>query len=146
MTPPGFAFPAGLHYLVEHQVWARLENDGRATIGITALGITLAGEIYMCRPKRVGSAVLQGGSIAVVELAKAIVSVKSPVSGTIVAINEALLQQPELVHGDPYAAGWIATLALSDLAADAAALVHEPDAVRAAMARHAWLHRLEGGS
>ena len=46
--------PAELHYLIEHQVWARLHEDGTATVGITALGIQQSGEIYMARPKGVG--------------------------------------------------------------------------------------------
>ena len=51
MMAAGLEFPGDLHYLVEHQVWARVEGDGTATVGITALGIAQAGEIYMCRPK-----------------------------------------------------------------------------------------------
>lgn len=137
----GLEFPDGLHYLVEHQVWARYGGDGTATVGITALGIRLAGEIYMCRPKAVGSEVAQGGSIAVVELAKSIVSVKSPVRGTVLAVNPALAQQPELVHTDPYGRGWLACVRLADFEADCAALVHG-NAVAAAMERHAWLNRL----
>ena len=48
MMAAGLEFPGDLHYLVEHQVWARVEGDGTATVGITALGIAQAGEIYMC--------------------------------------------------------------------------------------------------
>ena len=77
--------PDDLHYLIEHQVWARDEGDGTATVGITALGIRLSGEIYMCRPKRIGTALAQGESMAVVELSKSVVAVKSPISGSIVA-------------------------------------------------------------
>ena len=69
--------PAELHYLIEHQVWARAHTDGTATIGITQLGIRLSGEIYMCRAKRVGTELAQGATVAVVELAKSIVAVKS---------------------------------------------------------------------
>lgn len=134
--------PADLHYLVEHQVWARLHEDGTATVGITQLGIRLSGEVYMCRAKRVGTALAQGDTVAVVELSKAIVAVKSPVSGTIVEINEALDEQPEWVHRDPYGAGWIARLQLNDFAADQANLL-QGDAAASAMAHHAWLHRLE---
>lgn len=142
MNVLGLEFPDTLHYHVEHQVWARPEADGAVTVGITALGIKLSGEIYMCRPKAVGQAVEQGRSIAVVELAKAIVSVKSPVSGTVMAVNEALAARPELVHSDPYGAGWIARLVPANWAADAAALVHG-DAVADAMRHHAWLHNVE---
>ena len=139
----GFDFPDTLHYLPDEQVWARLHDDGTATVGITALGIHLAGEIYMCRPKAVGSVVAQGRAVAVVELAKSIVAVKSAVTGTVVEINALLATQPEHVHGDPYGAGWLARLQLADLAADGALLVHG-DAVAVAMQHHAWLHGLAG--
>jgi glycine cleavage system H protein len=139
----GLQFPDDLHYLVEHDVWARLHGDGLATVGITALGIRLSGEIYMCRAKAVGTEVEQGRAIAVVELAKAIVSVKSAVSGTVVEVNGELEAVPELVHRDPYGAGWLARLTLRNFDADLPSLVHG-EAVPAAMEHHAWLNRVEG--
>lgn len=143
MTPDEpLSFPADLHYLIEHQVWARLHADGTATVGITALGIRLAGEIYMARPKGVGVAVEQGRAVAVVELAKSIVSVKSPVTGTVVEVNPELAARPERVHEDPYGTGWLARVAMADFERDRPALLHgEP--VAAAMAHHAWLNRAE---
>lgn len=134
--------PPELFYMVEHQVWARLEADGTATVGITQLGIRLSGEVYMCRAKRVGTELAQGDTVAVVELSKAIVAVKTPVGGTVVAINDALEDRPELVHRDPYGAGWIARLRLTAFDVDRPALL-TGDAVAPAMARHAWLHRQE---
>ena len=142
MIVRGLAFPDALFYLVGHQVWARLEGDGAATVGITAMGIRAAGEIYMCRPKTVGSEIEQGRAVAVVELAKSIVSVKSPLRGTVVAVNAALAERPELVHRDPYGEGWLARLRLSDFEADRAALVHG-DAVVAAMEEYARLNLIE---
>lgn len=133
--------PPDLHVLVEHQVWARVAAGGdEAVVGITALGIQLAGEIYMCRPKQPGTVVAQGQSIAVVELAKSIVSVKSPVSGTILAANPALAQRPELVHRDPYGDGWLARVALAAWPQDVQALL-QGEALAEAMRRHAWLNR-----
>ena len=110
------------------------------------VGIVLSGEIYMCRPKRVGTVLQQGSTVAVVGLSKAIMAVKTPVAGTVVQINPALQERPDLVHRDPYGEGWIARLRLTDFAADAAALVHG-DAVAAAMARDALHHGhlIEGG-
>lgn len=140
MNVRGFEFPEELHYEVEHQVWARVHDDGTATVGISALGIHVAGEIYMCRPKAVGTPVEQGRSIAVVELAKSIVSVKCPVSGEVVEINARLAATPELVHLDPYGEGWIARLRPADWARDAVGLVHG-EAVAAAMEHYAWLNR-----
>lgn len=129
-------FPSDLLYLVEHDVWARLHGDGTATVGITALGIKLSGEIYMCRPKSVGTRIEQGRAIAVVELAKAIVSVKSAVTGTVIAVNPLLEDTPELVHRMPYGDGWLARLTLEDIEADMRHLV-QGAAVAQAMARHA---------
>lgn len=145
MLIKGFDFPDELFFHADHQVWARLEQGGAvARVGITALGIHLAGgEVYMARPKMVGAAVAQGGSVAVVELAKSIVSVKSPVSGTVVEINERLGAVPELVHRDPYGEGWLARLALSGFAADRVALAQGDAEVRPAMERHAWLNQVD---
>jgi glycine cleavage system H protein len=142
MNPPDLVYPADLHYLVEHQVWVRLQGDGTAVVGITALGIRLSGEIYMCRPKPAGSVVEQGRSVAVVELAKSIVSVKSPLSGTVLVVNAALAETPELVHTDPYGAGWLVVLRPSALEPDRAALLHG-DAVVPAMRQHARLFQVE---
>ncbi len=135
-------FPGDLHYLIEHQVWARLEPGGLVTVGITSLGIALAGEIYMCRGKSVGTHVEQGKSIAVVELAKSIVSVKSPLSGRVMLTNPFLPERPEIVHLDPYGEGWIAQLEPSALASERPALLHGED-VLAAMAEHARLYRID---
>ena len=142
MIVRGLDFPDALHFLVDHQVWARLQGDGTATVGITSMGIRAAGEIYMCRPKAVGSEVEQGRAVAVVELAKSIVSVKSPVRGTVVEVNVALEERPELVHRDPYGEGWLARLRLSDFDTDRAALV-QGDAVPAAMEAYARLNLIE---
>ena len=141
MLIAGCEIPEELWYHVEDQVWARVHEDGTATVGITALGIRLAGEIYMCRPKVVGSVVERGRSIAVVELAKSIVSVRSPVSGEVIEVNERLAARPELVHEAPYGDGWIARLRLTDFAADQAALVPGSQAA-GPMTHHAGLHGL----
>jgi glycine cleavage system H protein len=136
MHPLPLPFPADLHYLVEHDVWARLDDDTTATVGITSLGIKLSGEIYMCRVKPVSSTIAQGRSVAVVELAKAIVSVKSAVSGDVLQVNPLLEEQPELVHRDPYGRGWLARLALRDFESDRRQLVQGADVIDV-MTRHA---------
>ena len=142
MSDIALAHPDDLYYLMADQVWARLHDDGTATVGITQLGIQLSGEVYMCRAKRVGTELAQGETIAVVELSKSVVAVKSPVSGSVVEVNEALDDRPEWVHRDPYGAGWIARLQLTHFATDQGALL-TGDAVAPAIAHHAWLNRLE---
>lgn len=134
--------PADRLYLIEHQVWARVDADGLVTQGITALGVRLSGEVYMCRPKGVGVLVEQGRSMGVVELAKSIVSVKSPLGGEVVDVNARLREEPELVHRDPYGAGWLLRLRPSNLAGESELLV-TGDAIASAMAAHARLFRLD---
>lgn len=134
--------PSDLLYFIEHQVWARLDGEGLVTQGITALGVRLSGEIYMCRPKGAGVLVEQGRSMGVVELAKSIVSVKSPLSGEVVEVNPRLRQEPELVHRDPYGQGWLLRLRPTRLEEDRAALV-TGDAIAPAMAAHARLFRID---
>lgn len=138
----GCRFPEDLWFHAEHQVWVRPEGEGQAVLGITEMGIRLSGEIYMCRPKPVGQALEPGRAMAVVELAKAIVSVKSPVAGQVLAVNEALAERPELVHRDPFGAGWLLRVQLSDWAQDQGRLVHG-DAVPAAMEEHARLNLMD---
>lgn len=135
-------FPADLLYHVDHQVWARVDAPELVTVGITALGIKVSGEIYMCRAKPLGTVVEQGRSIGVVELAKSIVSVKAPLSGTVVERNPLLDTQPERVHQDPYGEGWIARLRPSALEAERAALLPGDD-VFDAMTAYARLYRIE---
>ena len=141
MNAAGFEFPDALYYLADEQVWAELLDDGSARVGITSLGVHLAGEVYMCRPKSPGAVVEQGRAVAVAELAKSIVSVKSPVTGRVVEANARLAAEPELVHRDPYGDGWLARVQVVDWTADSAALVPGTRAAEA-MARHAWLHGL----
>jgi len=138
-------FPTDLLYHVEHQVWARVDAPDLVTVGITALGIRVSGEIYMCRARPLGTAVEQGRSIGVVELAKSIVSVKAPLSGTVIEHNPVLARAPERVHEDPYGVGWVARLRPSALEAERAALLpgDAGDVLLEAMAAYARLYRIE---
>ncbi|MDC8783727.1 glycine cleavage system protein H [Roseateles koreensis] len=136
----GVLIPDELHYLVEHQTWARWLPDGAVRVGITALGLKASGEIYMCRPQPVGSVLAQGRSMAVVELSKSIVSVKTPLSGRVQRVNEALAETPELVWRDPYGDGWLLELAPTRLGEELAVLVTGA-AAQAPMEHYAWLNQ-----
>jgi len=142
MLIQGILLPDDLLYLVEHQTWARLQPDGSARLGITAMGLKASGEIYMCRPKSMGTQLEQGRAMAVVELAKSIVSVKTPLSGQVLRVNTALEECPELVWRDPYGEGWLLELAPSRLAEEQA-LLHSGEAARAPMENYAWLNQLK---
>lgn len=146
MPLEGLLPPSNFWLWPEDQTWAQPLPGGHVRIGITALGLQASGEIYMCRPKPVGSEVEQGRSIGVVELSKSIVAVKSPLSGAVVRVNEALEDKPELVHQSPYGAGWLVELAPSKLEAEKRKLAIGEAAVREAMAHWAWLNQLGGAA
>lgn len=143
MLIAGTELPDDLWYWVEDQTWAQLLPGGGVRVGITALGLKASGELYMCRPKSVGSEVAQGRSVGVVELSKSVVSVRSPLSGTVTRVNEALETQPELVHRSPYGEGWLVELAPSQLPQEQARLAIGAAAVSEAMQAWARLNRLE---
>ena len=131
----GFSFPTTLHYLVDEDTWARVEPDGTVVVGITPVGLALAGELYMCRVKSPGLQIEVQRGVAVVELAKSVMAVRSPVGGTVIEAHEALQDTPGLIARDPYGEGWLARLQPASpeaLAADLARLV-TGEAVQAAM-------------
>lgn len=142
MLIAGTELPEHLWVLVEHQTWAEQRPDGTVRCGITALGLKASGELYMCRPKPVGQDVEQGRSMAVVELAKSIVSVKAPASGRVLRINPRLEESPELVCLDPHGEGWLLELQPSRWSEDVQGLVQGHES-RAAMEHYAWLNQVQ---
>ena len=131
-------FPAALHYDIAAQVWVEPLADGSMRVGVTALGVKLSGEFFMCRPKPVGQVLERGRSMAVAELAKSIVSITAPLSGEVVEVNTLLAQEPERIHLDCWGSGWVLRLRPTQWEAECQALLHG-DAVPAAMAEHARL-------
>lgn len=101
-----------LKYTSTHE-WARLEDDGSVTVGITDHAQQLLGELVFVELPAVGKAASVGGEVAVVESVKAASDVYAPVSGKVIAINEALVDTPELVNEDPYGGGWLFRLKLT---------------------------------
>ena len=101
-----------LRYTDDHE-WARLEGD-TVTVGITEFAQDQLGELVFVELPTVGGAVTQGDEAAVLESVKAAGEVKSPVGGTIMEINESLVDTPEKVNDDPMGEGWIYKVAISD--------------------------------
>lgn len=98
--------PSELHYTASHE-WVRLEDDGTVTVGITAHAQELLGDLVFVELPEVGVEYVSGDEVGVVESVKAASDVYAPISGEIVAINEKLVDQPELVNHDPFGDGWI---------------------------------------
>lgn len=115
--------PDDLYYNVENNVWARPESDGTVTVGITAYACALAGEVVAYTPKKVGRAIELNKSLVTIESGKWVGPVKAPVSGEVVAINDALASAPKGINADPYGGGWLVKLKPANWDAESVGLV-----------------------
>ena len=109
--------PAELKYSTDHE-WTRLDGP-RVRIGITDYAQDALGDVVYVQVPDVGATVTAGDSFGEVESTKSVSDIYAPVSGTIVAVNEALADTPQLLNEDPYGAGWICEIEIgegSDLA------------------------------
>ncbi len=104
--------PGDLQYTKEHE-WLRREDDGSVTIGITDHAQSALGDLVYVELPEVGQDVELDGEMAVVESVKAASDVYAPVAGTIVAVNEGLADDPEIINSDPYGEGWIVRMKTS---------------------------------
>ncbi len=101
--------PGDLQYTSDHE-WLRREDDGNVTVGITDHAQSALGDLVYVELPEVNQEVESGGDMAVVESVKAASDVYAPISGTVVAVNEALTDDPEAINNDPYGEGWIVKL------------------------------------
>lgn len=106
----GCEIPEALYYNVEEDTWARLEEDGTVTVGMTHVAATLAGKILYVSPKKEGKLIPRGKNVGTVESNKWVGPVPAPISGHVIAANEGLRVKGILVNKDPYGAGWIVQL------------------------------------
>jgi glycine cleavage system H protein len=97
--------PDDLRYSSDHE-WARREGT-TVRIGITDYAQEALGDIVYVGLPSVGAAVEAGASVSEVESTKSVSDIYAPVSGTVVEVNQALADTPDLVNGDPYGAGWL---------------------------------------
>ena len=98
--------PNDRHYTASHE-WIKAEEDGTLTVGITDYAQALLGDLVFVQVPELKQVVTLGQDAAVVESVKAASDVYAPVSGEIIACNEALSQTPELINTAPYSEGWI---------------------------------------
>jgi glycine cleavage system H protein len=105
--------PSELKYASSHE-WARLEQDGSVTVGISDHAQNALGDVVFVELPEAGVVFAAGDEAAVVESVKAASDIYAPVSGEIVAVNSALEDAPETVNADPYGAGWFFRLAPED--------------------------------
>jgi glycine cleavage system H protein len=107
----GCNIPESLYYLAgDKLVWARFEDDGTVTAGVPDPGQAVAGKVMAVTPKKIGKSIARGKSMGTLESGKWVGPIPAPVSGEIIAINDAVIANPSLVNDDPYGEGWIVKL------------------------------------
>ncbi|MFC4727686.1 glycine cleavage system protein GcvH [Coralloluteibacterium thermophilus] len=105
--------PGDLRFLKSHE-WARVEDSGHVTVGISDHAQSLLGDLVYVELPNVGDRVEAGNACAVVESVKAASDVYAPVSGTVTAVNGALSDKPETINEDAYGEGWIFTIEVDE--------------------------------
>jgi glycine cleavage system H protein len=110
-TMPDESYPAELKYFKEHD-WVRVEG-GEATFGITWWAQDALGDMVYASLPDVGAAVSSGQPYGELESVKSVAEIYAPVSGEVVAANDALVAEPALVNADPYGQGWLIRVRLS---------------------------------
>ena len=123
-----FDVPEDRRYLESHE-WAASE-DTIVRVGISDFAQDELGDVVFVELPMEGDAVTAGEAFGVVESIKAVSDIYAPVSGDVIAVNEALFDQPELVNEDPYGDGWMIEIDASSLdaldeALDASAYIEQ---------------------
>ena len=103
--------PEGLRYTRQHE-WVLIDGES-ARIGITDLAQDALGNIVHVQLPALGQAVRSGASVVEVESSKSVSDIYSPVSGSVVLVNESLATEPGLVNSDPYGSGWLYEVQMS---------------------------------
>ncbi|KUJ05756.1 glycine cleavage system protein H [Stenotrophomonas maltophilia] len=122
--------PGDLKFLKSHE-WARVEGNGRVTVGISDHAQGLLGDLVYVELPEVGADAKAGEQIAVVESVKAASDVYSPISGKVVEVNSALSDKPETINEDAYGEGWMFVVELTN--AEEVNELLDPDAYAEAM-------------
>lgn len=115
------ANPENLQYTEEHE-WLLVEGDS-ATVGITAYAAEKLGDVVYVELPAVGTAITAGTVVGEIESTKSVGELYAPASGTVTAINDAVVGSPELVNSDPFGEGWLIKISITESPAllDAAA-------------------------
>lgn len=106
------SIPADRHYTKEHE-WVILQEDV-ATVGVTAYAAEELGDVVYVDLPEVGAQLTAGEPCGEIESTKSVSELYAPVSGEVQSVNEAVTDNPEMVNEDPYDAGWLFTVKVSD--------------------------------
>ena len=112
MEVEGYNMPDELYYHKEH-TWAKVDGN-KAKVGVNDFTQKLAGEISYVEAPFEGDEVTQDDEVGTLETGKWVGKIYAPVSGTVTAINENLMDDPTIINEDPYGEGWIYEVVMSD--------------------------------
>jgi glycine cleavage system H protein len=113
--------PPDLHYTAEHE-WVRRSGDDTVRVGITDFAQSALGDVVFVQLPDVGADLTAGESFGEVESTKSVSDLYAPLSGKVSAVNTDLEGSPQLVNSDPYGAGWLLDVQVSDVAAAESAI------------------------
>jgi glycine cleavage system H protein len=126
-----FEYPQDFRYLDSHE-YVRIDGE-IATIGITEFAVHELGDIVFLELPEIGDALTRGENFGTIESVKAVEELNSPVTGTVIERNEALINSPEDVSEDPYGEGWFLKVRVND-----------PDEVEDALTADEYRAQVEG--
>ena len=125
----GFPLALDRLYHAATHMWVQLTGPGRARIGMDPLGIETSGTLAQISLLPAGAEVVAGRPFGQLEAAKFVGPLVSPVSGTVLAANEAITADPGIAERDPFGAGWLIEAELSSAAGELPALLSDPDEI-----------------
>lgn len=138
----GCFFPEeGILYDVDDQMWVRFDDDGSLTTGLTDIGQHIAGHILYVRPRKLGDDIPKGKRVAIIESGKYVGPINAPLTGKIIEINQAVIDNASLVNDDCYGEGWVLRIKPSRLDEERPSLLAGEAAAKAIkekMARESW--------
>ncbi|NJM97071.1 MAG: glycine cleavage system protein GcvH [Phormidesmis sp. RL_2_1] len=110
-----FDYPEDLQYLDSHE-YARVDEEEKiVTVGITAFAVDQMGDVVFLELPEIGDSVEKGENFGTIESVKAVEDLKSPVNGSVLERNDALLESPEDIANDPYGEAWLIKVKADDL-------------------------------
>lgn len=139
----GFEVRLDRSYDLTHHMWVLVEN-GKARVGMDALGLETSGTLAHLSFGEVGVEVAAGQAFGTLEAEKYVGPLVAPVSGKVIAVNSAVVENPGLMETDPYDKGWMVEIDPSDIEAELANLVSGEEDIVEAFGKKVTEYRLEG--
>ena len=124
----GLEFPEGLYYSKDH-LWVKVEDD-KVRVGITDLAQKAAGDIVFVRLLPKGRKVRRGAPLGTLESGKWVGPIKSPVTGTILEVNEKVKTDPKILNRDPYGEGWLMVIKPDNFEEDKKELISDMEELK----------------